>query len=84
MGTKNNPGEFDCYEHAEPDEPLFTLLARDAVAPNIVDAWADAREKRLHTLIDQVSGSEVVDELDQIAEARRCAEQMREWRDDHR
>lgn len=29
MGTKNNPGAFDCYANAEPDEPMFVLLARD-------------------------------------------------------
>ena len=26
MGTKNNPGKFDCYANAKPDEPLFVLL----------------------------------------------------------
>jgi hypothetical protein len=29
MGTKSNPGPFDCYAKAEPDEPMFVLLARD-------------------------------------------------------
>lgn len=29
MGTKNNPGEFDCYANAAPDEPMFILLGRD-------------------------------------------------------
>ena len=33
MGTKNNPGQFDCYRNAEPDEPMFVLLARDERAP---------------------------------------------------
>ena len=28
MGTKNNPGRFDCYGNAEPDEPIFVLLGR--------------------------------------------------------
>ena len=32
MGTKNNPGKFDCYEHAKPDEPMFVLLGRDLEA----------------------------------------------------
>ena len=40
MGTKNNPGEFDCYENAEPDEPIFVLSARDPSAPLIVRQWA--------------------------------------------
>ncbi|HAW11807.1 MAG TPA: aspartate decarboxylase, partial [Chloroflexi bacterium] len=29
MGTKNNPGKFDCYDDAHPDEPMFVLLGRD-------------------------------------------------------
>ena len=39
MGTKNNPGEFDCYAKAEPDEPLFVLLARDEHAAEVVRYW---------------------------------------------
>lgn len=88
MGTKNDPGAFDCYEHAEPDEPMFTLLARDVTAPATVEAWASYRETRLRATLegdsDSVSGREVIHELDQIAEARRCAEQMRAWREANR
>lgn len=43
MGTKNNPGEFDCYQAAEPDEPYFMLLARDPLAPILVGLWASIR-----------------------------------------
>lgn len=33
MGSKNNPGKYDCYEAADPDEPMFILLgARHSVA----------------------------------------------------
>lgn len=39
MGTKNNPGKFDCYTKAEPDEPMFVLLARDPLAPILVNLW---------------------------------------------
>lgn len=84
MGTKNNPGVFDCYDHAEPDEPYFTLLARDSTAPEIVEAWATAREAKLHEAIDRVTGREMLDEMEQIAEARRCADQMRDWRRENR
>lgn len=45
MGTKNNPGEYDCYSKAEPDEPMFILLARDDFAPKLVETWA--RHRRL-------------------------------------
>lgn len=44
MGTKNDPGRFDCYASAEPDEELFVLLARDKHAPTLVWLWAALRE----------------------------------------
>ncbi len=66
MGTKNNPGKFDCYESALPDEPMFVLLARDPHASLLVDLWADLRE--LH------AGNP-----SKVAEARECALTMREY-----
>ncbi len=44
MGTKANPSAHDCYANAEPDEPLFILLARDRHAPALVWLWAVLRE----------------------------------------
>ncbi len=44
MGTKNNPDRYDAYEKAEPDEPMFVLLARDPHAPVLVRLWADLRK----------------------------------------
>jgi hypothetical protein len=38
MGTKNNPGAFDC------DEPMFVLLGRDRHAAVLVNLWAAMRE----------------------------------------
>lgn len=66
MATKNQPGDYDCYANALPDEPMFILLGRDRNAPSLVEAWADVRE-RAHE--DPV----------QVAEARACAQQMREF-----
>jgi hypothetical protein len=43
MGTKNNPGRCDCYAKADPDEPMFTLLARDPIAPFLVSIWSSIR-----------------------------------------
>lgn len=43
MGTKNNPGEFDCYNRAEPDEPRFTLIGRDRLAGHLVSLWSKVR-----------------------------------------
>jgi hypothetical protein len=36
--------ELDCYLKAEPDEPKFTLLARDPLAPFLVALWAALRK----------------------------------------
>lgn len=46
MGTKNNPDKFDCYAKAEPDEPMFTLLARDPHGANLVRIWLLLRNQK--------------------------------------
>lgn len=43
MGTKNNPGKFDCFAKAEPDEPVFVLLGRDPQAAHLVSIWSKIR-----------------------------------------
>lgn len=71
MGTKNNPGQFDCYANAEPDEPMFVLLARDRHAPWLIRYWALWRHQ------------ENEDEA-KVQEALECARAMEQWRRDHR
>lgn len=39
MGTKNNPGQYDAYAHAEPDEPIFVLIGRDPFASIVIRLW---------------------------------------------
>lgn len=68
MATKHDDG---CFQHAEDDEPLFTLLARDASVPELVERWADIRERR-----DGVTA--------QVLDARETADKMRAWRKLHR
>jgi len=70
VGTKNDPGNFDCYANAEPDEPMFILLARDKSAPDVIDLWADIREEK------DEDGSET----QKVINARDIANDMREWR----
>jgi hypothetical protein len=70
MGTKNNPGAFDCYSAAAPDEPMFVLLARDPSAPLLVELWSLIREKL---------GEDPV----KIEEARGCAMAMHDWLAEH-
>lgn len=74
MGTKLNPGKYDCYAKALPDEPIFTLMARDLYAPTMLEDWAARREG----LIDV--GSYPQSDRPVVAEARQCAKKMREWR----
>jgi len=66
MGTKNNPGNFDCYANAAPDEPMFILLARDLQAPELVELWAQRR------LLYGTSH-------EKLQEALKCADDMRAW-----
>lgn len=66
MGTKNNPGKFDCYANAEPDEPMFVLLGRDRHASVLVWLWAKLRE------LDG-EGEE------KVKEAENCAFAMVKW-----
>lgn len=71
MGTKNEPGQFDCYANAEPDEPMFVLLARDMSAPALVRRWAEQRQF--------TDG-----DMPKVHEALACADAMEEWRTQHR
>jgi hypothetical protein len=74
MGTKLNPGKFDCYENALPDEPMFTLLGRDLSAPNRVREWADERKQNIRAHLCPQS------DIALVQEARQCADSMANWR----
>jgi hypothetical protein len=83
MGTKNNPAEFDCYANAEGDEPMFVLLARDALAPMSVRLWVTDhrlrrgfRETGRHGYMPNVNAKE--------REALACADAMEAWREANR
>lgn len=66
MGTKNKPGDYDCYAHADPDEPMFVLLGRDPMAGALVQVWAQWRRQ---------SGEDHA----KVTEAERCARAMDAW-----
>lgn len=78
MGTKNQPGEFDCYLEADDDEPMFVLLARDPSAPELVEDWA---KKRMDAML---AGEKPKDHIAKVIEAWACAEAMREWYGENR
>jgi hypothetical protein len=71
MGSRNNPGKFDCYSRAEPDEPMFVLLARDQNAPPLVRQWAEMRRQQ-------------GEDVRKVAEALVCADAMEAWRKKNR
>jgi hypothetical protein len=70
MATKNNPGAYDCYAAADPDEPLFVLLARDKHAPTLIWLWATLRE---------LEGEDPA----KVQEARECVVAMLAWQTDN-
>ena len=69
MATKNNPGAFDCYANALPDEPMFILLARDKASPAVVRFWA---LERIKTGKNRITDA-------QIQDAYACAKAMEEY-----
>jgi hypothetical protein len=88
MGTKNNPGQFNCYDKAENNEPLFTLLGRDPQGADFVHLWAALRAKDYHgadRIFDRMkltaaNQAHKHGDADKVAEAVNCAEAMRSWR----
>lgn len=68
MATKNNPGKFDCYDNADPDEPMFVLLGRDRHAPILVKIW---------TALRLTEG----EDPEKTGEAMLCALAMEKWRE---
>ncbi|MFN3464449.1 MAG: hypothetical protein ACK4X1_10260 [Terricaulis sp.] len=91
MGTKNNPGQFDCYTAADPDEPMFILLARDELAGTLVLMWGLLRLGEFEAL-DECTRTlkhlarRYVDnaDLQKANEAAECARAMTAWIDAHR
>lgn len=83
MGTKRNPGKFDCYAKLADDEPFFVLRAKDPVAPMLVMAWRALRsgsgQKAYNCMLTAVaelkaSGRTFLPlESDKLQEAMACA-----------
>ena len=76
METKANPNPSGCLAKALPHEPMFVLLARDAVAPEVIRFWADLRSKAM------IEG-EMDRHTDQISEAIDTADAFESWRIEH-
>lgn len=74
MGTKNEPGKYDCEGAALPAEPKFTLLARDPDFFRLLNEWANKRE------MDIWCGERPPSDTAKVKEARQCAVEGAEWR----
>jgi hypothetical protein len=74
VGTKQNPGAFDCYANALPDEPMFVLLARDPSAPDLV------RQGAVYRGLATEQGQRPASDEEVAREALVCALAMEDWR----
>lgn len=87
MGTKTNPGKYDCLSKLEPDEPYFVLMARDPLAARLVDLWASlshgtpAGARQFFDELLKIAMPEQLQPAAKVAEAYRCAASMEAWLD---
>lgn len=79
--TKAEPGPFDGFERAEPDEPIFTLRSADSLAADLVMLWCEQR--RAAILAANFSDERRTAELIQVREAEEISFAMTEWRKGH-
>jgi hypothetical protein len=88
MGTKEKPGDYDCYAKLEPDEPYFLLRGKDPVAPYLTMMWTASRQGDWAGMLDLVTSMRMnrdiqarvsTDENPKLAEANSCAREMKRW-----
>ncbi|MES2415138.1 MAG: hypothetical protein V4614_15130 [Pseudomonadota bacterium] len=70
MGTRRNPGKYDCYHAAHPNEPMFILLGRDRFGASLVRYWVAAR--------NALSGGSR-QETEKLLDASVCSSDMKKW-----
>jgi hypothetical protein len=82
MGSKLKPGDYDAYNMALPDEPMFVLIARDPSAPNMLRIWSDTRRKLVHARAEagDIDDAAFAEGLRKCSEADACADDMVIWR----
>jgi len=88
MGTKNEPGVYDCYAKAEPDEPMYVLLARDPLAAHLIHLWVFLRAHDWVSMFHELAGLMAIalseprkaDDDPKLIEAQQRAVKMAAWR----
>ena len=87
MGSKINPGPYNCMSAAHRSEPVFTLLGRDELASPLVRLWASIRAGDSDAM-RQVASSlpflmirfrRKANDAAKAAEALQCADDMEHW-----
>ncbi len=80
--TKNHPSAYDGHAKALPDEPMFTLLARDPSMPHLIRLWAVRRSYDINNKHQPRGDWEMVDEANRIADEaiRWRRENLGAWR----
>jgi hypothetical protein len=88
MGDNHTAAAFDCFA-ADPDEPMFPLLASDPLAPWMTPIWSAVRRGDLMAaqahfgrMIAQV-GVDCIQapDFNKALEALACARAMQAWRE---
>lgn len=90
MGTKANPGTYGCHGKAADDEPLFTLRAKDPIAPHLVELWRLLRAGvspglcvetlvNAHRAFMRSGRTPLPLDSDKSKEASKCADDMVDW-----
>ena len=77
MAAKNAPSEFDCYDKALPDEPMFILLARDPEFCDLITKWARRRRNAIRC------GERPQSDYLMVREAEQCAVTGALWRQEN-
>lgn len=88
MGTRLNPGRFDCHDAALDDEPRFTLLARDPLAGFLISIWSSVRfgdfeaaGVKFEAMLERVGVDyAIAPDVGSASEAIECAMAMFAWR----
>ena len=92
MGTKMDPGKYDCYAKLAGDEPYFVLRAKDPVAPYLVHAWRMLRKGDLDNALSFIRQAPVIEPgdekyldplSDKSKESYGVAMSMRAWYDEN-
>jgi hypothetical protein len=85
INTIESPGEFDALTSLKPGEPYFPLVARDRLAPPLVDDWADKNRRRAMAEFDagEINQATLSRELRKSTEAEMIACSMRAFKAGH-